>query len=83
MSVQTRILGFSVPKQIADEYERLAKREHKTKSELFREMVRKYQESRQLEEFEELRKYGAEKAKEKGIKTEKDVLRLINEAKGV
>lgn len=83
MSSQTKVLGFSVPKKIADEYEQLAKSEHKTKSELFREMVRKYQESRRLEVFHELQKYGVEKAIGKGVKTEQDIMRLIHEARGV
>src|SRR3990172_5537709 len=35
----TKILGFSVPPAIAREVEELARKERKTKSELFREMV--------------------------------------------
>ena len=83
MSRATKVMGFSVPKELAEEYEEMAKEERKTKSELFREMVRKYRQSKELEEFKELRTYGAEKAKELGIKSEKDILRLIHEARGV
>lgn len=79
----TKVLGFSVPEELAKEYEEMAKAESKTKSELFREMVRKYRQSKELEEFKELRAYGAKKAKELGIKSEEDILRLIHEARGV
>lgn len=83
MSRQTKVLGFSVPKNIADEYEKIAKEEHKTKSELFREMIRKYKASRELSEFFSLQEYGTEKASKIGIKSEDDVLKLIHEARGV
>lgn len=42
MSRITKTLGFSVPPALAREVENLAKRERRTKSELFREMVRVY-----------------------------------------
>ena len=42
MNRTTKIMGFSVPPAVAKEVEALAKREHRTKSELFREMVRVY-----------------------------------------
>lgn len=42
MSRITKILGFSVPPALADEVEQLAKEESRTKSELFREMLRVY-----------------------------------------
>lgn len=83
MSRTTKVLGFSVPKQLADEYERMARAEQKTKSQLFREMVRNYQESKELAEFSELQTYGARKAAEVGIKTEDDILKLIHEGRGV
>lgn len=35
-------VGFTVPPPIADEFERIARKEHRTKSELFREMFRLY-----------------------------------------
>jgi hypothetical protein len=42
MSRTTQILAFSVPPTVAKEIETLARRERRTKSELFREMVRVY-----------------------------------------
>src|SRR5437773_7579461 len=38
----TKIVGFSVPPTLVREVESLARQEHRTKSELFREMVRVY-----------------------------------------
>ena len=43
MSRTSKILGFSVPPTLVKEVETLAKQERRTKSELFREMVRVYQ----------------------------------------
>ena len=42
MSRVTKTLGFSVPPAVVKEVETLAKEERRTKSELFREMVRVY-----------------------------------------
>ena len=42
MSRTTKIIGFSVPPAMVREVETLAKQERRTKSELFREMVRVY-----------------------------------------
>jgi metal-responsive CopG/Arc/MetJ family transcriptional regulator len=43
MSRVTKILGFSVPPSMAEEFESIAREERRTKSELFREMLRLYQ----------------------------------------
>ena len=48
MSRTTKIMGFSVPPAVVREVETLAKEERRTKSELFREMVRVYQRYRDL-----------------------------------
>jgi metal-responsive CopG/Arc/MetJ family transcriptional regulator len=74
-------IGFSVPPDTADLVERMAQREGRTKSELFRDMVRVYGEQRELEVFEELSAYGRERAEKLGIRTEEDVERLIAEAR--
>lgn len=42
MSRTTRVMGFSVPPRIAEEVEQIAREENRTKSELFREMLRVY-----------------------------------------
>lgn len=38
----TRMVGFSIPPTMAEEFERMAEEEQRTKSELFREMFRVY-----------------------------------------
>jgi len=42
MTRLTKIIGFSVPPVLADEVEQIAQEEKRTKSELFREMLRVY-----------------------------------------
>lgn len=75
-------IGFSVPPELADEVNRMAKAEGRTKSDLFREMVRVYQRDKELAVFEDLAVYGRDRARTRGIRTEADVERLIHEARG-
>lgn len=79
MGRRTRILGFSVAPEIADEYEQLAERQKKTKSELFRQMVENYKAKLEEEEFFHLQKRMARRARKKGVFTEKEVERLVFE----
>jgi len=72
-------LAVSVPPDAADEFERLARSEGRNKSELFREMLRVYQERREIDTFESLQRYGAAKARQAGVADESDVERLIHE----
>ncbi len=51
----TKILGFSVPPAVLKEVEGMAKEEQRTKSELFREMVRVYKRYRDQQERDEER----------------------------
>jgi metal-responsive CopG/Arc/MetJ family transcriptional regulator len=53
MSRTSKILGFSVPPTLVKEVESLAKQERRTKSELFREMVRVYQRFRHQRDRDE------------------------------
>ena len=46
MARTTKVLGFSVPPEVAQAFEAMAKREHRIKSELFREMFRLCQHDR-------------------------------------
>jgi hypothetical protein len=48
MARTAKTVGFSVPPELAEEIERLASAEGRTKSELFREMVRVYRRERGL-----------------------------------
>ncbi|MGD1096910.1 MAG: ribbon-helix-helix protein, CopG family [Bryobacteraceae bacterium] len=53
MARTTKILGFSVPPTVVKEVETLARQERRTKSELFREMVRVYVRYRNQRERDE------------------------------
>jgi metal-responsive CopG/Arc/MetJ family transcriptional regulator len=53
MSRTSKILGFSVPPMVVKEVESLAKEERRTKSELFREMVRVYRRYRQQRQLDD------------------------------
>ncbi|MGB4593394.1 MAG: ribbon-helix-helix protein, CopG family [Coriobacteriia bacterium] len=75
-------IGFSVPPEIAADVERIAAAEGRTKSELFREMVRVYKRERELVIFEDLAAYGRERAREREVRNEEDVERLIHDARG-
>ncbi len=55
MSRTTKIVGFSVPPGVGKEVEIIAKEERRTKSELFREMVRVYQRFRNQRDRDEAR----------------------------
>jgi len=77
-----KTIGFSVPPELVDEVERLAAEEGRSKSELFREMVRVYKRERELSVFEDLAAYGRERARMRGVRSEEDVERLIHEARG-
>ena len=77
MGRASRILNVSMPPDMAEEYERLAKEEGKSKSALFRDMMSTYQRERALRKLEQLQRYGRRRAAEKSIVTEKDVERLV------
>jgi len=78
----SRVLTVSVPPDTADDFDRIAEDEGRNRSELFREMLRVYRTYLETRSFESLQRYGAAQASRKGIKTERDVERLIREARG-
>ena len=71
----TKIQTLSLPPQMVEQIDELAKEEGMTKSEFFREAVRHYIRKKR---WEKIREYGARKAANLGIK-EEDVERLIDE----
>lgn len=75
------VLAVSVPPEAAREFERTAEGEGRNKSELFREMLRVYRVYRETRTFESLQRYGAAQARRRGIMTERDIERLIAEAR--
>jgi hypothetical protein len=79
MGRNTRVLGFSVAPEIAEEYDRLAQRQKKSKSELFRQMVENYKARLDEEEFFRLQDRMARRAQRKKVLTEKEVERIVFE----
>ena len=77
----SRVLSVSVPPEIAKEFELIAQQEGRNKSELFREMVQVYRAYLETRSFESLQRYGAAMARRRGITDERDVERLIREAR--
>ncbi len=56
---KTEILSFSVPPDTKREFKELAEEQGMGASELFREMVRVYEDYREEKEFRRLQRYGA------------------------
>ncbi len=75
------VLTVSVPPEAAEAFDRLAEREGRNRSELFREMLRVYRAYVEMRTFDSLQRYRAEKAAHRGIRTEKDVERMISETR--
>ena len=71
----TKVLSLSISPELLREAERAAKREGRTKSELFREALRRYLAGQRLRS---LQAYGARQAGKHRI-AESDVERLIQE----
>lgn len=76
-------IGFSVPPEIEAKISRWAEEEARSKSDLFREMVRLYERERQHRVLEELVVYGKKKTAEQGLESEEDIMRRIKELRGV
>jgi metal-responsive CopG/Arc/MetJ family transcriptional regulator len=72
---------ISLPPEIAKDYEKIAEQEAKNKSQLFRDMFSLYREKALEREFFDLQGYGAKRAREKSILTEKDVERIVFEGR--
>ena len=79
MKRSSKVLAVSVPPDAAAEFDRFAHEEGRNKSELFREMLRVYGVWRETQRFESLQRYGAARARQAGVKDERDVERLIEE----
>ncbi|MHB9111407.1 MAG: ribbon-helix-helix protein, CopG family [Thermoleophilia bacterium] len=79
----TKVMTFSLSQETARTVDRLAHEERKNKSQLIREMVEVYEQMRAEKEWQELRALGSETAKKFGIKSEKDIERIVHEVRGV
>jgi predicted DNA-binding protein len=74
-------MTISLPPEIAEDYERLAKQQAKNKSQLFRDMFLLYKEQTLEREFFELQRYGTRRARGRGVLTEEDVERIVFEGR--
>jgi len=83
MARTTKTLTVSLPPQIYEEIERLAKLERKTKSELFRDMVSVYEDHLDEERWEKLRRLGRATARKYRLSSERDIEELVHEARGI
>lgn len=79
MSRSRIAVTISMPSDVAKEYDRLVKATAKNRSQLFREMFETYRRVLAEETFQKLQRYGERKARERGIRTERDVERLVFE----
>ena len=70
---------ISIPPRLAKEYDNLARASAKNRSQLFREMFETYRRLQDEEAFAKLQRYGSRKARERGVRTERDVERLVFE----
>ena len=71
----SKLVTISLLPELLEEVERLAKEEKRTRSEFFREAIRRYIEEKK---WERIYRYGRLKAEERGL-AEADVERLIDE----
>ncbi len=82
MSRTTKTLTVSLPPAVFEEIVRLAKLEGKTKSELFRDMVKVYEDHLDEERWQRLRRLGRATARKYRVTSAADIEKLIHEARG-
>ena len=71
-----KTMSLSLPPRLLRQAEKLAKKENRTRSELFREALRRYIADRK---WEVLQREVAVRARNLGIETETDVERVVDE----
>lgn len=76
-----RAVTISMPQDMAEQYDDLAKRLAKNRSVLFREMFLAYKRQALEKEFREIQTYGAQLARKKELLTEADVEKLVFEGR--
>ena len=82
MKRTSAVISVSVPPESAREFERLAEKEGRNRSELFREMLAVYLTYQETRTFESLQRYGASATRRAGVHDESDVERRIQESRG-
>ena len=71
----SKLISISLLPELIEEVERMAKEEKRTRSEFFREAIRRYIKEKK---WERIYRYGRLKAQEQGL-AEEDVDRLVDE----
>lgn len=74
----TKALSITLPETMLEKAKKRAKKENRTMSELVREALRRYEAGQWLAEMQA---YGQERAATIGVLTEKDVDRVVHEAR--
>ncbi|MDO8736927.1 MAG: ribbon-helix-helix domain-containing protein [Thermoleophilia bacterium] len=78
MPRESKIITISLPPDLAEEIDRLATAENRSRSEVVREAFRDYV---TYGRWRRIRRWGDETAREFGIRTEADVDRILHEDK--
>jgi len=73
-----KVVNISMPEEFFRQAEKLAREENRTRSELYREALRQYIETRQ---WQKLQRETAERARKLGITSEEDVEGIIAEVR--
>lgn len=72
----TKVMTLSLPPEMVKEVERIVKEENRTKSELFREALRRYINDKR---WLQIRQWGLKASRELEVSTEEDVDKLIHQ----
>ena len=76
----TKPITISLPLDLLQETQRLAREESRTRTDLIRDALRQYLATRR---WQRLRQWGAETAERLGLKTEADLRRLLDTGRAV
>ncbi|OGM21369.1 hypothetical protein A2955_04340 [Candidatus Woesebacteria bacterium RIFCSPLOWO2_01_FULL_37_19] len=74
--MKRKVVSLSLPEKYFNKLEKFTEEESKSRSQLIRELLDRYEAD---EVWEEIFKWGAETRRKFNIKNEKDVLRIIND----
>ena len=79
LSRKTKVISISLPQNIAEQLEDMTKSQGKTKTDLFKEMFKNYNERIAEKEWAELFKFGKETAEKFEIRDEEELFKILNE----
>ena len=71
-----QVISVSLYKKYLKKLDQMTKKENKSRSQVVRELIERYETDK---EWEQIRKWGRETAKKFNIKSEEDILRIIND----